>query len=1138
MLQLSRCRRRPLPAPILGLTVTVLTVFASAASAATVPLNGRTFDAACSAASAGDTITVPAGSYGSQTLKCTKAVTLQGEGASTVVNYLNFSAANGPTVTGMRFVTGLMSSGSKNVAVTNSTINNQTYIENTNGMVFDHIMWEPATAGQVWENGDIVDIFPDRNNAPDHNITIQDSTLHGLRSPTSTAHSDAIQLYNNGQPHTGIKLLRNKFYDNECINLRTNPGDDVTIENNSFGDSYKGISGCGWYAIDVGYANIVARNNTFPGTQEIQETPTTSGIHQAWTNNAGAGFSAGCGSGGASGATMSHNIWTEQKCGTSDKQVSSIKVNSDGSPQSGSPLIDAGDSASYPAADVLGNARYAGLAPDVGAYETGSIGTPPPPPPADTTPPETTITSAPADGESTSASVAFTSSETGSTFECKLDGGSYANCTSPKAYNSLAVGSHTVSVRATDAAGNTDTTPASATWTISTPPPPADTTPPETTITSAPADGESTSASVAFTSSETGSTFECKLDGGSYANCTSPKAYNSLAVGSHTVSVRATDAAGNTDTTPASATWTISTPPPPADTTPPETTITSAPANGTSTSGAFAFNSSEAGSTFECKLDGDAYAACTSPQSYTDVAVGSHTFSVRATDAAGNTDTSPDTATWTISTVPPADTTAPETTITSAPADGTSTSASIAFSSSEAGSTFACKLDSGSYASCTSPKAYNSLATGSHTFSVRATDAAGNTDASPDTATWTISTVPPADTTAPAVTISSKPTSGTVDTTASFGFSGSDDTTPADALTFRCKLDSGSYGSCTSPKGYSGLGVGSHTFSVRATDGAHNQSVAATATWTIVAPDTTDPTVTITSQPSALIPSLSTSASFAFTGDDDTTPANALTFHCTLDGAAAADCTSPAAVDNLGLGLHTFAVTATDAAGNVSAPASASWTVIAVPPPPAPTPDPAPAPVPSTPIPDPTSTPTDTTPPPVAAPLIPPTLSLLKPTSGTRFRSSLKASAAATDDQAVDHVEFWLDSKRFAYDTRAPYAGTLDTDKVKVGNHTLVARAIDNQGLSSSLGTVVQRVTGASTASSKPVQVAATSDDTSTALLATGPKSGTVAIGLTTCGDGQAKVVKTLAVRLSKTGRAGLSVPDGSYCVASVTLTK
>ncbi|MCW2994719.1 MAG: hypothetical protein JWQ18_2214, partial [Conexibacter sp.] len=239
MLQL-RCSRRSLPASILGLTVAVLSVFASSAPAATVALNGRTFNAACTAAAAGDTITVPAGSYDSQTISCTKAVTFVGAGTSTVVNWLQFNGANGPTVTNMRFVTGMMSGASQNVAVRDSTINNQTYIENTNGLVFDHIMWEPDHAGQVWENGDIVDIFPDRNNTPNHNITIEDSTLHGLRSPTSSSHSDAIQLYNNGQPHTGIKILRNKFYDNECINLRTNPGDDVTIENNSFGDSYMG----------------------------------------------------------------------------------------------------------------------------------------------------------------------------------------------------------------------------------------------------------------------------------------------------------------------------------------------------------------------------------------------------------------------------------------------------------------------------------------------------------------------------------------------------------------------------------------------------------------------------------------------------------------------------------------------------------------------------------------------------------------------------------------------------------------------------------------------------------------------------------------------------------------------------------
>src|SRR5207244_4436484 len=241
-----------------------------------------------------------------------------------------------------------------------------------------------------------------------------------------------------------------------------------------------------------------------------------------------------------------------------------------------------------------------------------------------------------------SASFSFTSSKTGSTFQCKLDGGTNTTCTSPQSYTGLAAGSHTFTVTATDTAGNTGN--ASATWTI-------DTTPPTVTITAQPANPTNqTSASFSFTSSKTGSTFQCQLDGGTNPTCTSPASYTGLTAGAtHTCTVTATDAAGNTGN--ASATWTI-------DTTPPTVNIAAQPANPTnSTSASFTFTSSKTGSTFQCKLDGGTNTTCTSPQSYTGLAAGSHTFTVTATDPAGNTGTA--SATWTIDTTTPTTPTAP-----------------------------------------------------------------------------------------------------------------------------------------------------------------------------------------------------------------------------------------------------------------------------------------------------------------------------------------------------------------------------------------------------------------------------------------------------------------------------------------------
>jgi hypothetical protein len=90
----------------------------------------------------------------------------------------------------------------------------------------------------------------------------------------------------------------------------------------------------------------------------------------------------------------------------------------------------------------------------------------------DSTPPDTTITAHPADPtSSTSASFSFTGSDDQTppaalTFECKLDSSTFAACISPKSYSGLSLGSHTFAVRAKDAAGNVDTSPASFTWQI------------------------------------------------------------------------------------------------------------------------------------------------------------------------------------------------------------------------------------------------------------------------------------------------------------------------------------------------------------------------------------------------------------------------------------------------------------------------------------------------------------------------------------------------------------------------------------------------------------------------------------------------------------------------------------------------
>lgn len=80
---------------------------------------------------------------------------------------------------------------------------------------------------------------------------------------------------------------------------------------------------------------------------------------------------------------------------------------------------------------------------------------------ADDDPPQTRITKGPKKrSEKTRAKFRFSSSEPGSSFECKFDREGYEDCRSPEKIKGIDDGRHKFRVRATDAAGNTDPTPA------------------------------------------------------------------------------------------------------------------------------------------------------------------------------------------------------------------------------------------------------------------------------------------------------------------------------------------------------------------------------------------------------------------------------------------------------------------------------------------------------------------------------------------------------------------------------------------------------------------------------------------------------------------------------------------------------
>jgi hypothetical protein len=427
-----------------------------------------------------------------------------------------------------------------------------------------------------------------------------------------------------------------------------------------------------------------------------------------------------------------------------------------------------------------------------------------------------------------------------------------------------------------------------------------DETAPETMIIAAPAEFSREGApTFDFTSDDPEATFSCAIDGEAPVDCAPPYT-RALGDGTHTFTVKAIDAAGNSDDTPAEHVWTI-------DRVAPSTTITDRPPLAdNSVVVVFGFESDEENVAFDCAVDGGNFLPCASGDEIGPLGDGAHSFSVRATDRAGNPDPTPAVYAWSI------DTSTPDTQLVDGPSGPTaSQTATFTFLSPDAGpgATFQCSLDSGGFQPCTSPKTYTGLSMGEHDFAVRVRDAVGNLDPTPATRSWSV------DVADPNTTITGGPSGVVATASASFTF-----TSNESPVTFECSDDGGAFAPCTSPHSRTGLAQGPHTFAVRAIDAAdHVDPSPATRSWTV---DTVAPDVAITAGP-----------------DPDSTTGPYVVFQfiasegavtCSLDGAPATACASPLA-RNLPAGPHELEIAATDGAGNVGM-AIRAWNVACAPP--------------------------------------------------------------------------------------------------------------------------------------------------------------------------------------------------------------
>jgi hypothetical protein len=191
-----------------------------------------------------------------------------------------------------------------------------------------------------------------------------------------------------------------------------------------------------------------------------------------------------------------------------------------------------------------------------------------------------------------------------------------------------------------------------------------------------------------------------------------------------------------------------------------------------------------------------------------------------------------------------------------------------------------------------------------------------------------------------------------------------------------------------------------------------------------------------------------------------------------------------------------------------------------------------------------------------------PTVTLIAPTAGSTFTSTLNMAATASDDHGVRGVEFWIDRVRVARDNSAPYAASFAArNSTAYGDHTVAVRAFDAAGRARSAAVTVTRVRSeaaprrqAGRSSNGRARTSSASDSRQNVLVSvslwrvlSAPAQGggtllrgrgiawqSTAVTLTRCDDGSGAVAAVMTLRAGADGTLYALQPAEGLCVLRV----